>query len=86
MQRIEKERQARHEVGEIIRRFVEHRSTYAYEWDDFLHSRFRFRQLEAIRKLCLLLDETHPPTAPKEYCDEEGIRILQTLAERLLQS
>jgi hypothetical protein len=51
VQRIEKERQARHEVGEIIRRFVEHRSTHAYEWDDFFNSRFRYVQLEVTRRL-----------------------------------
>ena len=78
--RIENEREF---VGNILLSFLNGQCR-AGDWDDFLHSEFKDQQLNAIRSLCSLLPDTHPPDQKGHYCNEEGAQIIRELGNRLV--
>ncbi len=55
----------------------------AWDWDDFLYAPIKDPYLKEIQQKCLNLPDKYPPGDPKEYCNEEGIKILKQLLSDL---
>jgi hypothetical protein len=54
-----------------------------WDWDDFISIPIKDKELDKIRDRCASLPEEFPPTAKGQYCNEEGLRVLQEYVEIL---
>jgi hypothetical protein len=73
----------REEIANLILRFLAG-SVEPYEWDDFISVPQADPDLEAVRRTCVSLREEHPSSDhPREYCNAQGIELLEELARQL---
>ena len=69
------------EIASLIERFLDHRSLYPQEWNDFVERSQRNKELDRFRKRCGELDPlVNCPTPP----DEDAICELRLMIARLL--
>ena len=58
-----------------------------YDWDYFISVRIKNDpELEAIRLRCGQLPDLYPPNEPRQYCSDEGIRVLREILQKLRDS
>lgn len=75
-----KENMSREEVAEVIERFLEHRSSYPQEWNDFVDTPQQETAIDNYRRQCYELDPlVNHPGQP----DSDAVAALRELAERL---
>ena len=75
-----KKRMNREEVADLIERFLENRSKYPQEWNDFVESRQEGGVIEDYRRQCDELDPLiNRPGAP----DPDAVARLKSIIERL---
>ena len=68
------------EIAEIIDRFLNARSLYPQEWNDFVESKHPDRKLDSFRKRCEELDPQVNCPAPQ---DAKALAELKNMAEAL---
>ncbi len=73
----------RSEVADLIVRFIENRSSYPQEWNDFVECRHSDPAVEHVRKRCHDLDPLVNSHGPQ---DKDALEELRTLAERVKRS
>lgn len=54
-----------------------------YDWDDFLSRSWKDSELQKIREECERVEIDYPARNEHEWCSEEGIGALMTIAGRL---
>jgi hypothetical protein len=68
------------EVADLIERFLEKRSLYPQEWNDFVDTTQRDKRTDAYRKRCYALDPlVNRPGAP----DPEAVAELRSMVDAL---
>jgi hypothetical protein len=68
------------EVAQLIQRFLERRTLYPQEWNDFVETSQSDRRIEAYRKRCYFLDpRVNRPGEP----DPEAVAELRSMIKRL---
>jgi len=73
----------RSEVADLIVRFIENRSSYPQEWNDFVECRHSDPAVEHVRKRCHDLDPLVNCPGPQ---NKDALEETRTLAERLKRS
>jgi hypothetical protein len=68
------------QVGDLIERYLEGRSTYPQEWNDFVDSSQKDKKSELYRNLCYELD---PLVSRPEGPDPDAIAKLKLLLEQI---
>lgn len=68
------------EIADLIERFLEDRSEYPQEWNDFVDSSQRNKDSESYRKQCYELD---PLISRPEGPDPDAITKLRSLVQKL---
>jgi hypothetical protein len=63
-------------VAEIIKDFISG-GRGEWDWDDFISIPIKDKYLDSIRERCAGLPEEFPPVKNGEYCNQEGINVLQ---------
>lgn len=53
------------------------------DWDEFIAGPAGDPEVERVRVHCLGLPQEFPPAAPDEYCNEQGVEVLQGYVRRL---
>lgn len=71
------------EVAQIIERFLENRSFYPQEWNDFVETPQRDKTIEGYRQQCYELD---PLVNRPGHPDPEAIAQLKSIVESLRSS
>jgi hypothetical protein len=69
------------EVAKLIENFV-NGSGGPWDWDDFISVRVADEELEAIRIECVRTQSEYPG-GPNQWCNEQGLEVLRSLAEQL---
>lgn len=64
------------EVAEVIENFILGKGK-EWDWDDFISCPIADSELEKIRICCANLDKEFPPREEGEYCNDEGVKVLQ---------
>ena len=64
------------EVYKTIQSFI-NGTGGAWDWDDFLYTPLTDPYLDEIRKKSFDLRDDYPPTRPNEYCNDQGLKVLQ---------
>lgn len=70
------------QVHEAIESFINGKGE-AWDWDDFLYAPIKDPYLKKIQQKCLNLPDEYPRRDPNEYCNEEGLKILEQLLSDL---
>jgi hypothetical protein len=70
----------RHEVADLIERFLEDKSLYPQEWNDFVDSSQRDKKVDVCRKRCYELDPLVNRSGPP---DPNAIAELRNLIKQL---
>ncbi len=70
------------EVADIIDKFLNGTGDER-SWDDFVSIPIKDPSLDKIRLECLRLPDQYPPERSGKYCNEDGIRELRALIEKL---
>ena len=74
---------SRLEVADLIERFLDHRSLYPQEWNDFVESSQRDKKIETYRKRCYELDPLVNFPGPQ---DSNAIAELRRLVGELRET
>lgn len=74
------------EVAGIILRFVEDRDLDVWEWGEYLSIAENDPELEEIRLRCSAIRDQYPPLNEADYCNEDGMKQLRQIAEKLLSN
>ncbi len=78
---IFKSKPTKEDVAATIENFVDG-SIGPWDWDDFISVRIADEELEAIRIECLRTQSEYPG-APNQWCNEEGLEVLRSLAKQM---
>jgi hypothetical protein len=71
------------EIAQVIEDFLSGKGG-RWDWDDFTSIRINDTpELDAIRIRCATLPDSHPPDRPGCYCNDEGIRVLESILNDL---
>jgi hypothetical protein len=70
----------RHKVADLIERFLEDKSLYPQEWNDFVDSSQRYKEVDVCRKRCYELDPLVNRSGPP---DPNAIAELRNLVKQL---
>lgn len=54
-----------------------------WDWDGFISIRLDDPDLEAIRQRCVSIRDEFPPSDPKAYCSEAGLKVMQQIVQDL---
>jgi hypothetical protein len=73
------------EVANLIKSFVDG-SCGKWDWDDFTSIRQTDPKIEQVRLHILTIPDKYPSNNPKHWSNEDGVRVLQEIAESLLKS
>jgi len=68
------------EMASLIDRFLEGKSLYPQEWNDFVESQLRDKELDKFRKRCYELDPLVNRPAPP---DEDAVHELRAIVREL---
>jgi hypothetical protein len=71
----------REEVAKTIENFIDG-SGRPWDWDDFISVQIANEELEAIRIECLRTQSQYPG-GPNQWCNEEGLEVLRSLAKQI---
>jgi hypothetical protein len=72
-----------HDVAGVIERFLDG-TIGDHEWDDFTSVRLGDSFLDGVRLVCVGVHDRFPaPVGSGQYCSDDGVALLRSLAEHL---
>ena len=80
--KMAKSRYSSAEVAEVIRNFINGASG-AWDWDDFISCKIKNSYLEQVRMRCIQVGEDYPARSKNEWCNDEGAKCLERIAEEI---
>ena len=54
-----------------------------WDWDGFISIRLDDAELEAIRQRCVSIRDEFPPSDPRDYCSDSGLKIMRQIVQDL---
>jgi len=72
----------RQEIADVIDAFLDGTGG-EWDWADFTSVYLDDPQLDAIRQKCVDVRDEFPPERDRQYCSDEGARVLRDLARKL---
>jgi hypothetical protein len=70
------------EIANTIEDFV-NGTGKQWDWDGFISIRLDDADLEAIRQRCISIRDEFPPSAPRDYCSDAGLKIMRQIVQDL---